>query len=317
MIKRQGEQLIPDFTEEDLICGFGTVVDKAMYPSSFVEISRISQQDEKEIGYDGVLTSIVPFYLQFKRSSFFTPSFRGKLMCDRRNFKLSTKRGFFGFSLHLNKNGESEQHNVLFELSKRYKAAYIAPMFLKKTQLTEYKMQALKYAWIYDDVFIFDSEIDDLYLYRVKFFDKLVTIPPHKLISDRFVTHQYSFSSDNEICFHSEPELIKAEGKVTFNAFLHSILSNENLEVNLAEHANNMISLLPKFLTLEFESEPFRFVLTDSAIYNGIFSDKILKMERVADIIKQLTPYMKLAIVEDILKRYFGIIQYFKFLRNV
>ena len=89
------------------------------------------------------------------------------------------------------------------------------------------------------------------------------------------------------------------------------------MEVKLTEHADSMIHLLPKLLTMELESDQFKYILIDSAIYNGIYNDKKLNMEHVAEIIKQLTPYMKLAIAEDILKRYFGIIQYFKFTRIV
>ena len=76
LLKKQGEKIIPDFIEEDYISAIETALNRCYYYfDKNIEIRRISQADENELGYDGVLNTIVPFYIQFKRSDFYSPRF--------------------------------------------------------------------------------------------------------------------------------------------------------------------------------------------------------------------------------------------------
>lgn len=314
MNKRQGEKIIPDFIEDDLICGFETVLNRPGYLRYPVEISRISQQDEKEIGYDGVLTSIVPFYIQFKRSTFYTPSFTGKTMIDRQRSRLSTNRGYYGFNLHLNKKSEPEQHNKLFTLSQISKAIYVAPLFHKKIQLSKYKMQDNFFPWEYRDIEINDGLFRRIPIKSVRFFHDLITIPPHKHISDDLVNHSYTYSRDLDICFHSDPEVIDSDGRNLFSVFLYEILSNQENDIDFDIHANKMMGLIPELLDLEDESKKL-LVILQSIISSTLIGMDLEEIESFEELQKRLTSYEKLVVVEQILYKYFNIIQYFKFVR--
>ena len=111
-LKREGEKTIPDFIEDDFISALETGLNRTFYyKDKLIEISRISQTNENELGYDGVLTTLVPFYLQFKRSAFYSPQFTGELMKNRKAVNLPVKNGFYAFDL-LKKEGKYAQHNT-------------------------------------------------------------------------------------------------------------------------------------------------------------------------------------------------------------
>lgn len=316
MNKRQGEQILPDFIEDDLICGFETVINRSRYLSYPVEVSRISQQDEKELGYDGVLTSIVPFYIQFKRSVFYTPSFNGKTMTDRKSLKLSTNKGYFAFNLHLNKKGEPEQHNKLFLLSQECKAIYVAPLFYKKIQLSNYKMDTNGLPWEYRDIEICDNNLFmRMPIKSIRFFHNLISIPPHKYIND-LESHSYTYSKEMDICFHSDPEYVRSDQRNLFSYFLNDIISNDENNVDFNEHSDKMIKLIPKLLDLDSESKELVIIL-QSIINSTLVNRNFDKIENFKALLLDLTPYEKLVVVEEILKKYLGIIQYFKIERIV
>ena len=114
ILKINGEKTTPEFIEEDFISAIETAISRSYYyKNKFVEIKRISQADENVLGYDGVLNTIVPFYIQFKRSDFYSPNFNGQLTTERKELSLPVNRGFFAFAL-LRKDNRYEQHNAIY-----------------------------------------------------------------------------------------------------------------------------------------------------------------------------------------------------------
>jgi len=206
---RPATEFAPEFIEEELIAAterFLGGFEGRMGFRQMLEINRISQQVEGELGYDGVLTSIVPFYLQFKVSYFSTPAIAGKLRTNRDTLGLKSDRGFYRFSLLKDKTSKQfDQHNALFKLSRTYPAAYVAPPFYRKTNLTSLRRRREGYPWTYERiVHLHDSH--DMYcvsLANVRQLANLVTIPPHKtLAAQAGLGHQYSYIGRGDIAFH-------------------------------------------------------------------------------------------------------------------
>jgi hypothetical protein len=122
-MKKVGHKRLPDFIEEDYISAIETAISQCIHPGYKVEISRISQDEENDLGYDGVITTLVPLYVQFKRSIFNTPQFQGKVAKDRASCGYTNRSGFFSFTLHKDRNSKKyDQHNTLHTLSQHAKA---------------------------------------------------------------------------------------------------------------------------------------------------------------------------------------------------
>lgn len=203
-----GHKRLPEFIEEDYISAIETAISRCTYPSYFVEISRISQDEESALGYDGVITTLVPFYIQFKRSTFHTPQFQGKTAKGRSACGFSNRHGFFSFTFHKNRNSKKyDQHNALYNLSQHAKAAYVAPLFYKRLELSRLKEWNHPYPWHYQDVIIFNSSVirGSVGFRNVRVMMDSITIPPHASILDHTSSHEYTYSRNGDICFHSEP----------------------------------------------------------------------------------------------------------------
>ena len=65
ILKISGERTTPDFIEEDFISAIETALNRSVYyRDKCVEIRRISQADENELGYDGVLNTTGRLWLK-------------------------------------------------------------------------------------------------------------------------------------------------------------------------------------------------------------------------------------------------------------
>lgn len=240
----QGYIRSSEFTEEEYISAFEGMLGRSRWRSGLT-ISRVSQIAENGLGYDGVLTSCVPLYIQFKRSSFCTQDFSGKTRKDRDSLGLPARQGFFTFNLHRDKtSSQFDQHNALWHLSRHYPAAYVAPLFFKRTQLEEYKQFSSLYPWGYEASDLHDPE-DQLRYSRVeRRFYRSITITPHREVLDNESSHCYTYDRDRESCFHSEPELLRENIYEASEFFRNAYRSARPLE-NLDEMTATIMKALP------------------------------------------------------------------------
>lgn len=318
MIKKSGEIITPDFIEEEFISAleryFGN---STVYPKNkeLIKITRISQSKERERGYDGIITSIIPFYVQFKRSNFLTPKSTSKIISDRKGVSLNTKHGVYCFPLHKNEL-EFNQHNTMFNLANhsyfKKKVFYAAPLFFRRNQLDDIR-RGDDFAYRYRSYEIYDSRDSNFYeAVRIPLFKNTMTIPPHKIVKKGSESHNYSFTKEGEVCFHSNPERFP-ENFIAQNLgdFLSS-LNNEEPITDISQFADYVIKILPELFGLKFNSPKFKSLLTTSIIRSLNFefpneNDSTKKM------LAQLNPLDKLVIFEDVLKHHFNIHQYMRY----
>ncbi len=211
-----------EFIEEDFIGAMERQLEKHVY-SSWMTISRISQSSERHLGYDGVLTSALPFYIQFKRSTLYRSGYSGQLYVDRKA-AFGPEHSFYGFELHKNsRTGCFEQHNALYALSKSFPCAYVAPLFHRTKQLSDYKTKKPPRVlpWHYHHGLIHDGPAG--FAYRSRMFDMTVAICPHKHLPSPDPSHHYTYSRNLAVCFHSEPEPFESRQQ-SFARFLGSVM---------------------------------------------------------------------------------------------
>jgi len=309
ILKIRGERTTPDFIEEDFISAIETALNRSVYyHDKSIEISRISQADENELGYDGILNTIVPFYIQFKRSDFYSPQFKGQLTTDRKNVTLPVDRGYFAFEL-LRKNNKFEQHNAMFKLSQQNKAAYVAPMFYKSNDLSKLKSQAKEILPLhYDDIFFYHPiHGRHTTLRNLLLFKKSITIPPHDIINDNNASHHYSYSRDNKIGFHSDPINLENSKAQNFYYFIQEVFNQQERESKSKIESN--YNLLPELFGFEKNTSDFIAILEASINRISIVDSETT----ISSIIEQLDTIDKLVILEDILYHYFNIRQFIKY----
>lgn len=310
VLRKQGEKIFSDFIEDDFISALETGLNRTFYyQDKNIEISRISQSDENELGYDGVLTTIVPFYIQFKRADFYTPNFSGQMFTDRQHIGFPIDKGFFAFEL-LKKNGLYEQHNTMFQLSQRVKAAYVAPLFFKKKDLSKMKDYHREFIPAYfDDIIIHDFNLRRRHNYRnLLLFKNSITIPPHAEIIDNEPSHHYSYCRGNNVGFHSEPVNLSNSNTVTLYTFIQNIFKqDENSDIE--SQTENTFRLMPALFGLENNSQEYHTILNLS-IKRVSNRDEITELKSSLDI---LTTIDKLLIIEDLLFQYFNIRQFIKY----
>lgn len=309
ILQIHGQRTTPDFIEEDFISAIETSLNRSFYfDGKSVEIRRISQADENKLGYDGVLNTIVPFYIQFKRSDFYSPYFNGKLTTDRENVSLPVNKGFFAFEL-LRKNNKYEQHNAMFKLSQHNKAAYVAPMFYKSSDLSKLKLQAKELLPIYyDDIFFYHPFHRRLVTLRnLLLFKESITIPPHALVNDTNPSHHYSYSRDKKVGFHSDPINLENSNTQLFYYFIQEVFNQEGRESKSIVDSN--YNLLPELFGFESNSSEFSAILETSIKRVSIVDSET----NINSIIEQFDTIDKLIILEDILYHYFNIRQFIKY----
>lgn len=307
-----GYKRIPEFIEEDFISAVETVLSTAVYPGSQIEISRISQDDERDLGYDGVLTSIVPFYIQFKRSTFHTPQFSGKSARDRRRCGYPSTRGFFSFALHRDRTSRRyDQHNKLFALAQAGPAAYVAPLFYKKAPLSRYKEYRVRYPWTYKSVRITPASLPrtPIVFDRVRVLHETMTFPPHALVLDRKPSHQYTYTLGGEICFHSKPMPVDYPRRTLFDFVVDVVDSLEKEPTQRFADGREIIHIIEKMflpdLTDRLYDQLLRTHLEEFDIISSSWkgSPKAFIMERASAV-------ERLLVAESILWNELRIVQY-------
>jgi len=309
VLKRQGEKVIPDFTEDEFISALETSLNRTFYyRHKNIEISRISQSDENKLGYDGVLTTIVPFYIQFKRSDFYTPRFKGRLLTERQKVDLPTEKGFYGFDLLKKKDGYG-QHNIMYKLSQNAKAAYVAPMFYKKADLTKMKYSSDNDIITYfSDITIKNYGLEFQYDFsRILLFKETITIPPHYEVTDNEISHHYTYCREKRVGFHSEPINLEDSKSETLYYFIQDVFRRDSSSNGINFQIDSIFNLIRSFF--EPKSAEFDNIL-EASINRVSITDKDIDLKLLKD---NLSPLDKLLIIEDILFHYFNIRQFIKY----
>jgi hypothetical protein len=309
-VSRTGHVIDSEFIEEEFISGFETVLSNSRHLPWPLEISRISQDDEHVLGYDGVLTSLVPFYVQFKRATYCRPAFNGTMAQDRIAKGLSTREGFFAFSLLKDKkSGEYLQHNALFRLSQGQRAAYVAPLFYTRQHLSAFKRLGSKWPWTYIDVDVHEAGVRRLYpMPNQRAFAKCITVPPHRVIADTEPSHHYSYLRTGSLCFHSEPE-VPPSPPMLLSEFLDTVAESVFSVTDSKGPGVGMLMLLPELYGATWSNEAFRsFVkayLLDMDLYPYSETTSVENW-----VFEQLRPAEILLLAERMLALDFNIIQY-------
>lgn len=319
MIKN-GETIVPDFIEEEFISAMDTYLNNTyVYPKQsdkpLIKISRISQSKERELGYDGIITSIIPFYVQFKRSNFYTPNSTSLVINDRKKLNLETRNGVYFFPLH--KNGlEFDQHNTMFNLANhsffKKKVFYAAPLFFRKNQLEELR-RGNDFAYRYSPIHVYDNETGSTFFHnRFPIFKNVITIPPHRIVNRSSEIHKYSYTKQGEVCFHSDPEIYPDSNiDQDFDDFLLSLYEEEAIN-NIDSFSKHVIEILPKLFGFKFNSPKFKSLLITS-IYRSLNYELKYEGLTIEKLIDLLTPLDKLVVFEDVLKSHFNIHQYVRY----
>jgi hypothetical protein len=309
-MRKSGHKRFPEFIEEEYISAIETLLSRSKYPRYSIEITRISQDEEKEFGYDGLITSLVPFYVQFKRSIFHTPQFNGKTAKDRTLCGYKNERGFFSFALHKDRNsGRYEQHNALYALSQKAKAAYVAPLFYRRNRLSELKNALVISPWHYRDVVIIDLNFKMKYMpfKRVRILKDSITIPPHREINDRLPSHEYTFTKNGEICFHSEPIPLDIPMKnfIDFiQELLESIIHNPKID-----DGRWIFEILPELFRTNWKSRVFKAMIRSYMVKIDLITEG-WRGDLQNLILEKMDNISRFLLAESILENEFGIKQY-------
>lgn len=301
----------PQFIEDDFISGLETALAKSWHPPWPLEISRGSQDAEHSHGYDGVLTSLVPFYIQFKASDFCLPQFAGATTGQRNTLGLPTNRGYYRFKLHKDKKTKRfDQHNALFKLGRSQRVAYVAPMFYRKQQLTAFKQMSLTLPWAYEDYIIYDHPIRRNYSIRSsRAFLHCITIQPHREIDDKEPSHYYSFSDTGNVGFHSEPENVE-RGVQSLSQFLGYIGDAvfENADRNLPIR-ESLLKDIANVYESTWENRAFLATVRSTLLDLDLYPQK--RKPNVREwVFETLETHHVLLMVECLLIEDFNIVQY-------
>lgn len=296
-----------EFTEEDYIAAVERGLGNSTYPKYAIEISRISQDKENALGYDGVLESLVPFYIQFKRSKMYHDTYEGPLARGRTDVGLPNGRGFFSFSLHKDRHSSSyDQHNALFNLSTHSLTAYVAPLFYKRDRLSNFKKRFDLYAWHYGAIRVFSNSRQAPVLFpNIRLFTDSISIPPHAEVIDNAASHHYSFDIARTVCFHSKPTLLNGTQK-TFSEFMAQAIEKA-LQDKLFDKLQWLKEALPQIFRTTWESRTLQRVVKYHLGEIGLPLPRGGSLPSY--LVEKLGTRNRLLLMEHLLKQEFNIIQ--------
>ncbi|WP_437905056.1 hypothetical protein WME95_42865 [Sorangium sp. So ce327] len=303
----------PEFLEADIATYITRLLERCRMSRPDVQVCQISQAEENGVGYDACITSICPFFVQLKRSYFYTPDSTSAIITDRTKLKLPTSQGVYFFKLHrTSKHANELQHNALHRLAQSEVAAYLAPLFFRRRSLESIPEDYALWAWSYGPVSITDSR-HMINISRVRLFHNLITIPPHAPVTS--ANHRYSYTSPADVCFHSDPEPVQGPNIATFAGLLQR-LETEGFQERGArmrspqQAAEDVVPRLPEVLGLNKRSHALREVVSRG--FEQVLGPdyKIPSNPTLALINMQLGPLPSLRIFGNILEYEWGIRQY-------
>ncbi|WP_437286296.1 hypothetical protein [Sorangium sp. So ce406] len=303
----------PEFLEADLATYLTRLLERCRISRPDVQVCQISQAEENGAGYDACITSICPFFVQLKRSYFYTPSSASTILTERTKLKLPTDQGVYFFKLHrTSKHAKELQHNALHRLAQSEAAAYLAPLFFRRQALENIPNDYALWAWSYGPVSITDS-LSTIDISRVRLFHRLITIPPHKPVTN--ANHKYSYTSPGDVCFHSDPEPLQDPRIMTLTELLQRLGTEGPQERGSRmrspqQAAEEVVPRLPEVLGLAKQSRALREVVSRG--FEQVLGPdyKIPSNPTLALINMHLGPIPSLRIFGNILEYEWGIRQY-------
>lgn len=214
-IKDENVISTPQFDEAELL----TLIDRMLRTlpggnGGKAKIRQVTQRQERyRGGYDAVATSVKPFYIQAKTSSFHSYKSSSEIISSRESIPLNTKPGVFTFYLRKHKGtDEPLQHNALYWLSLRSTAAYVCPTFVSENELDTRIDLAIvlkrHQVWEYLNNDYTDASTGKTQSFFTRHFNGLITIVPHRLVDHYLHRYSYDKSTTPSIVFHSDPESV-------------------------------------------------------------------------------------------------------------
>jgi hypothetical protein len=226
---------------------------------------RLLDIDEQIYGADKKFDSVIPIYMQFKKSTgLLSPQIhpvskrKGRSRLEEiREWREA--QGFdeirsLCFKIHEKaKTAIDYQHNVLFsyENPPSTRGIYVAPLSLdSEAYFEQLTTSARELIWPFYHRFDFDV-VDEkalVYFYEVPFLRAHVSIPPHKQVKD--ANHYYSFSETaTNVSWHSP--LLVDEGPSRLSDYLRGvirgILTGHDDEVSLDATAKRVVSIAEQY----------------------------------------------------------------------
>lgn len=307
----------PDFSKDDFVHAVEIYINKAYYPKYDLELGRISEMSKSDIGENGELVSIVPFYVKYKSASYIPPFSQSKITKDRENVGIKDN-GSFLFPLEVSSDSmEYTAHNALYTLNNNMIAVYAAPLFYRKKKLSVLKRARVVQPWKYDEVSIYEDKIlkGKTVLNKIPLLNETVVIHPGKKLDGKGEHLYYSYSKDKEICFHgpeNTSEKVNAGDNYRMNSFLEEIISTDFQDYDLRIFSEDILEMIPSLFDSKWSSRKMKFIF-ENILFNYIDEASLPANYTFQQLLDSLGVYEKVLVLEKILQQYFGIIQYFRF----
>lgn len=226
----------PKFDEAELV----TLIDRLVRSAPGLhggraKVRQITQRQERyRGGYDAVVSTVLPFYVQAKTASFHPDHSASDIISDRNGLGINSSPGAFAFYLRKHQGTtEPLQHNALYWMSLRSMAAYVCPTFLSEEALDSRIEEALNVrrheVWSYQETAYHEPTKGHVSKIRARHFAGLVTIVPHRLVDHYLHRYSYDKHSCPAVVFHSDPE--KVPDSKPFSEFFSAIgFDQQNIE---------------------------------------------------------------------------------------
>jgi hypothetical protein len=137
-------------------------------------------------------------------------------------------------------------------------------------------------------------------------------IIPHARIEKDENKHYYSYNAKGEIAFHGEKTERIKQDNILARDMIKFILGSRTEVKDLATWADEVIALLPDLFGQTSGSRKLKTVI-ENALFEQIDENEIAANHSTHKIIDGLSLHGKLSLIEKILRRHFGIVQYFRF----
>lgn len=306
-------KMLPDYSEDDFLSAIETFINKAYYPKYNFEIARISNMAKHDIGEKGELASIVPFYFMYKPSIFIPDEQETQISLDRENIGFG-KKSSYSFSLDIDlETSAFQKHNALYRLSQNVDAAYLVPFFYRKKRLSILKNNRVVQPWRYEEISVYDSYLakGKTVLKKIPLLSQAAVLYPHKEIEKSSDLKYYSYNTKGDIGFHGEPEKVKQKKDFVLVDFLEEIIVNNSKGVDLAQFSEQMIELVPELFDQKWSSRKLKLIV-ENIVYDIVERQDFPANYTFTQILESLNVFQKLYLVEVLLRKHLGIVQYFK-----
>lgn len=307
----------PDFTKDDFVHAVEIFVNKAYYPKYDIELGRISEMSRDDIGENGELVSIVPFYVKYASASYIPPLSQSKIISDRENTGFKDE-GVFLFPLEVNgETLEYSAHNALYTLNNNMLGVYASPLFYRKKNLSVLKRARVVQPWKYDEVSIYEEKIlkGKTVLNKIPLLNETAVISPGKRIEEKGEQLYYSYTKNGEVCFHgpeNTPEKNPPADDFKMNSFLENIISTDFQDYDLRIFSEDVMEMIPGLFDSKWSSRKMKFIF-ENILFNFVDELSLPANGTFQHMLDSLGVYEKVLVLEKILQQYFGIVQYFRF----